>query len=119
MTELFPTIRHVARPAALFLGAVTVTVGTLAATDPAPAYPVGAPGLMTEATIAATAEPWTGGITFDGLDADADGAIGRDEFAALFSAVDPTDDPFAVFDTNGDEAISAAEWEALAFELLD
>ena len=119
MTELFPTIRHIARPAALFLAAVTVTIGTLAATDPAPAYPVGAPGLVTEAALAAAAEPWTGGVTFDGLDADADGAIGREEFAAMFSGIDPTDDPFAVFDIDGDETISVAEWDALAFELLD
>ena len=119
MTELFPTLRQVARPAGLFLATAAVAIGTLAATGPAPAYPVGAPGLVTEAAIWTEAEPWTGGFTFEGLDADADGGIGRDEFASWFSATDPTDDPFGVFDVDGNGAISAAEWDALAFELLD
>ena len=120
MTDLFAaTFQAVARPAALFLAGVTVAVGTLAATDPAPAYPVAAPGPLTEAAIAHAAEPWTGDVTFGAIDGDADGGIGRDEFALWFALDDPTDDPFALFDVNGDGAIDAAEWNVMAFELLD
>ena len=120
MTDPFAAILHaVARPAALFLAGVTVALGTLAATGSAPAFPIAAPDTLLDATIARSAEPWTGDITFDAIDGDADGRIGRDEFALWFTLDDPTGDAFALFDLNGNGAIDVDEWDVLAFELLD
>ena len=112
------TFRAVAHPAALFLAAVTVAVGTLVATDPAPAYPMVVPDTLVEATIW-QAEPMTGGIAFDTIDNDASGDIAREEFATWFATDDPTEDPFALFDVNADGAIDIEEWDVMAFELLD
>lgn len=127
--SLAATLRATLRPAALFLGVATVVAGTFAAVGPAPALPVGEPGAIASALAARDAIPDTvldapadpaglGGLMFDVVDADADGAIGPDEFALWFEADDPSVDPFGLFDMDGDGRIDAREWRALAFEPL-
>lgn len=54
--------------------------------------------------------------SFDAVDADHDGTIDRDEFAAWFSTDDPDVDLFAFFDTDGSGHITRDEFDQMSFD---